>query len=102
MKQNQLTEPPNSLTFYHKLALKSFLEHLNPCSTNSTTQRHLTHSLQRLGYLCPKNGSNIQLKSSLASPGDFAYANIILTYCDQAAAMVGYIDPNCEIDRSVT
>jgi hypothetical protein len=55
-------EPLNLLTFYQSLALKSFKEHPNPCSTNSMTQRPLTRLPQRLGIFAPQINQIFSLK----------------------------------------
>jgi hypothetical protein len=54
------------------------------------------------GYLCPEPNS-VRLSNNLANPGSgYEYANMVLTYCDQAAVWLGYVDTNCSNDRSVS
>lgn len=44
-----------------------------------------------------------KIANSLGTPGSgYEYLNMILTYCDEAAAMLNYTDPNCSNDRSVS
>jgi len=54
------------------------------------------------GYLCPDTDT-FTVANSLSSPGSgYEYVTVELTYCDQAAALLGYVDPNCSTDRSVS
>lgn len=54
------------------------------------------------GYLCP-DADSFKVANSLANPGPgYEYVSLILTYCDQAATWLGYVDTNCSNDRSVS
>jgi hypothetical protein len=54
------------------------------------------------GYLCPNTTGFDILNNPMDGGKSVAYYNLELVYCDEAANILGYIDPNCETNHTVT